>query len=136
MSYSSNVAQFLYFIAMVEGGKEAGEEEGNCYVKIGITNDPLARLAKLQTGCPLELILIGTVKPRKVSARALEQALHQLYSHLRVYGEWFNGNGEIWGGVRFFLDMPGGDWAHRFAHLGHRDGTLFSKESIGIAALI
>lgn len=60
-------------------------------IKIGISNDPLFRLAAIQTGYPYKLIIARTIKPTKLSAIKIEKMLHEALSDFRLNGEWFDG---------------------------------------------
>lgn len=66
---------FVYLIAA----------QGVNRVKIGFSADPAGRLISLQTGSPVELVLITTWP---ASTRD-EQALHQLLAAARTHLEWF-----------------------------------------------
>lgn len=55
-------------------------------VKIGISEDPAARLASLQTGNEDELLLEVAIPDADLS---LERRLHDEWSSLRLRGEWF-----------------------------------------------
>lgn len=72
---------YLYAIGIGTGGP----------VKIGISRDPKARLAQIQTSFPMRLVLIGT----KASNVAAERAIHQLLGGARVSGEWFKRSPEV-----------------------------------------
>lgn len=65
----------VYFIQVGDAG----------LVKIGVSSNPLVRLASLQTSHSDELRLIGTM-PGK---RSKERELHDRFASLRVRGEWF-----------------------------------------------
>lgn len=56
--------------------------------KIGYSENPTARLATLQTGCPYPLTLAATV----VGGVEQERQLHQDFSEYRLQGEWFQYN--------------------------------------------
>ena len=59
-------------------------------VKIGKARNPEERMATLQTGCPYELILIGTIQCRSdMHAEACEKRLHGEFKLERRRGEWF-----------------------------------------------
>lgn len=59
-------------------------------VKIGKARNPEERMATLQTGCPYELKLIGTVTCRSdMHAEAAEKRLHAHFQAERTRGEWF-----------------------------------------------
>lgn len=60
-----------------------------CAYKIGMAEDPRARLRGLQTGCPFELELAGTAKVPWLFAPAVEAGLHKRYAPWRLKGEWF-----------------------------------------------
>lgn len=57
------------------------------FVKIGIAENVIARLAVLQVGCPYKLSIIGFWP----SADAIkeEEAIHAHFDNYRVQGEWF-----------------------------------------------
>lgn len=73
--------QLVYFIAT------------SClrFVKVGVAADPHARLAALQTGCPVPLRLIGEI----LGGRAEERSLHTLFRAHRAHGEWFRVEGAV-----------------------------------------
>jgi hypothetical protein len=62
-------------------------EHEHGYVKIGRSNNPVRRVAKLETACPYELTIRGVIEthdPPKVEAR-----LHNRFAEYRKSGEWF-----------------------------------------------
>lgn len=67
--------------------------EKDCYkfIKIGYTDNLVARLASLQSSNPREIILLGT----KEASIADEKELLVKFNHLKVRGEWFNYTEEI-----------------------------------------
>lgn len=65
---------YIYFI-----------RSGHGAVKIGKAVDPRARLRELQTAHPDSLTLIAAVPAHA----ALERAIHEKFKHLRMEGEWF-----------------------------------------------
>ena len=54
-------------------------------VKIGLATNVRERLSQLQTGSPCELELLATIP----GGENEERALHWLFGHLHVRGEWF-----------------------------------------------
>jgi len=55
-------------------------------IKIGFTiKDPRKRLRSLQTGCPIQLTLLGWYP----GSLRQEQELHQQLAEFRMSGEWF-----------------------------------------------
>lgn len=59
-------------------------------VKVGLTNDPAARLRTLQTGLPEALTMpYLVVLPKREQAVRLEKSLHRQMADRRVRGEWF-----------------------------------------------
>lgn len=61
---------------------------GTDYYKIGIsTIPPLARLANLQTGCPMNLSMIHVFA--NLGAAELEREIHARLRQFRMRGEWF-----------------------------------------------
>ena len=68
-------AGWTYFIQPKRGG----------LIKIGFTSsEPRGRLAKLQTGSPVELQIIALLRGNQ------EQDLHKKFAKLRRHGEWFH----------------------------------------------
>lgn len=63
------------------------EHAGSRWYKIGVAKDFAARLAVIQTGCPLKVapILYGWVN----AARSFEAKMHDKFAKSRVSGEWF-----------------------------------------------
>jgi hypothetical protein len=56
------------------------------FIKIGFTKgDVWERLAQLQTGCPMELQLLGTGP----GGRLMEGRIHAILKDYRAHGEWF-----------------------------------------------
>jgi hypothetical protein len=62
----------------------------NGHVKVGITADPLARLASLQTGSSQKLELVYTCVVQSNEGFAVEQAAHNTLWKHRLEGEWFD----------------------------------------------
>lgn len=60
-------------------------------VKIGRASNVRARLASLQTGNPMPMMLLGEIHGDKT----VEFDLHQLFYSFRVRGEWFRYDGEL-----------------------------------------
>ena len=54
-------------------------------VKVGRANDPIRRMAVLQSGCA-QRINLRAVLPGRGSE---ERAVHEAFRHLRLHGEWF-----------------------------------------------
>ena len=68
-------------------------------VKIGVADDPVARLATLQIGCPDRLELFAQM-PGDV---AYERALHNAFAEYRTHGEWFRLDGDL---AQFVRSLP------------------------------
>lgn len=62
--------------------------EGGGRFKIGISADPAARLASLQTGSPFLLRLVCSRE--FADAAAVERELHMRMGAHRIHGEWFD----------------------------------------------
>jgi hypothetical protein len=78
-------------------------------VKIGKANDPEARIAELQTGCPEKLKLIAVLKCKsRKHAEFMEQQAHRTFRKYRSRGEWFHYAPEI----REFIQKAGIGVAH------------------------
>lgn len=60
-------------------------------VKIGWSRKVAARLAKLQTGNPAPIKLLGVTS----GGPAREQEIHRQFAHCRVSGEWFEATPEL-----------------------------------------
>jgi hypothetical protein len=83
----------VYFIQPVGGG----------LIKIGIAADVAARLALLQTGCPIELRVIGVIPGAKATT---ETALHHHFAAARVRGEWFEPTPELLAYIAEHAEVP------------------------------
>lgn len=64
------------------------------HVKIGVTNNPTARLRELRTASafPLEFSFIGACN---TSGIAIERKAHELLDQYRTHGEWFDCSPEL-----------------------------------------
>lgn len=60
-------------------------------IKIGVADDPAARLQSLQTGCPDRLTLLVVIP----GGRPEEAALHGRFKDIRLRGEWFRESPEL-----------------------------------------
>lgn len=70
---------YVYFIQQGFGG-----------IKIGVSENPEARCAHLQTATPKKLRVIAKfVFDSRAQAFGMERDLHAEYAHLRMKGEWF-----------------------------------------------
>ena len=82
---------YVYFLkaaAPLVGRKGAGRAES--LIKIGSAADPMKRMAKLQTGSPVLLRMIGSVRCRDAEhARCVERLAHGIFARQRRRGEWF-----------------------------------------------
>lgn len=59
-------------------------------LKIGKASNIERRMAELQTGCPYDLELVGSLKClSERQALGLEKGLHRLFRHARARAEWF-----------------------------------------------
>lgn len=63
-------------------------KSGN-YYKIGISENPVDRLAQLKCGNPIEMELIFESEPIE-NPYKIESALHKKYSCYRLSGEWYS----------------------------------------------
>lgn len=77
MSHAPTAMDFVYVITSDTGMS-----------KIGITTNPAARLATLQTGSPDRLRMAFTA-PAYGKSYAIEQAAHSILAAHRASGEWF-----------------------------------------------
>lgn len=68
---------------------QAGDENGP--VKIGHTRDLKARMSALANASAVPLVLLGTIQ----GGRQLEMALHRGFAHLRLEGEWFQAEDDL-----------------------------------------
>ena len=75
------MSNFVYFIKSGATGS----------IKIGVSKDPLRRLADLQNASGEELELIGVIKGN----RNREKALHERFAHGNVRGEWFTPSDDL-----------------------------------------
>ncbi len=63
----------------------------NQFTKIGIADDPLKRIAQLQTGIPYTLKLFALA----MGGRSEEHQMHERFAHLNTRGEWFRTTPEL-----------------------------------------
>lgn len=66
----------------------------NNFHKIGISNNPKYREKTLQSDKPTIELLYAKVFPNRKIAENLEKTLHEVYSHKRLRGEWFELNND------------------------------------------
>jgi len=66
------------------------ENTSTLAIKIGVADDPVARVRRLQTSTDCELKLIGVIKP-SVLSETTELQLHRRFAEHRLggRGEWF-----------------------------------------------
>lgn len=82
----SSGAYFIYFIF----------NEPSQAIKIGLAKDVEKRLKALQTSNSTKLRLIKTVQVvGREGAQTLEKALHKQFDHLRLNGEWFKAESDL-----------------------------------------
>lgn len=79
---------YTYFIQAIHGGP----------MKIGVSEDPVRRLAQLQTGCPYRLQIIGTIEGD------CEAELHDSFSETNCHGEFFAPSRELLELIRTKVD--------------------------------
>lgn len=79
----------LHYVYVI--GMETPEGEWTGPSKVGVSTNPRSRLASLQTGSPMKLVLswVFTAMDRR-TAFALENAFHQMHSDDALEGEWFH----------------------------------------------
>lgn len=78
-------------------------------IKIGLAEDPEARLNDLQTANATELALLGVIRcGDKAEARALERCLHGVFHEQRTRrsGEWFHPSSRLYSAINM---LCGGD---------------------------
>jgi hypothetical protein len=74
---------YVYFI-------QAFRDKKHKIFKIGKANDPKRRVKELQTGSPVKLKLLGTIKCKSEwHSEQLEKRIHDLFYKQRRRGEWF-----------------------------------------------
>lgn len=76
------VREVVYFIQA---------ESGTGAIKIGFANNVASRLAVFQSGSPVRLAIVATIR----GTAKLESHLHQRFAHLRLHGEWFKPEPEL-----------------------------------------
>lgn len=75
---------YVYFI-------EAFGQHDLKRIKIGRSRRPRARLEELQTGSPVKLKLLGTVRCKSDGhAKSVERYAHNIFHKQRRRGEWFH----------------------------------------------
>jgi len=66
--------------------------ESGKYYKIGVSDDPVARIKQLNTASPKSVKLLMQFEPN--SPYAVEKNLHTFFDYCRRNGEWFEVNKE------------------------------------------
>jgi hypothetical protein len=76
--------------------------------KIGHASDVAKRMSQLQTGCPMEIQLFGTLACKnKRQAASVERQLHEFFKDRRQLGEWFRfGVRQAWALRLLIRDWP------------------------------
>lgn len=60
------------------------------FVKIGKANNPVQRMADLQVGNPVDLVMRMKIPCKsEKSAEHLERVLHSMFRRFEIRGEWF-----------------------------------------------
>ena len=75
--------EVVYFIQQIDNQNGA--------IKIGVSFNPVKRLAQLQTTSPDKLDFIGVIR----GGYQLETELHHKFSHLNLTGEWFRADDSL-----------------------------------------
>lgn len=69
-------------------------EDGTVFCKVGVADDPYARLRALQTGNPRRLSIYAVMRGSKRD----EVTIHAVFARRRLVGEWFDDtSGELRG---------------------------------------
>lgn len=98
----------------------------NRYVKIGTAEDPIKRLAGIQTSMPYKIRLIGVM----LGDYALESTLHHKFRSTRVRGEWFQTTRALVehaiyeGAPRLYREYIKSTHANTYAELVRVEGAL------------
>jgi hypothetical protein len=79
-------------------------EEPRPLVKIGYSEHIFTRFDSIQASCPVRLILYGFMV--HVSARQIEQALHEQLARFHSHAEWFNRTDEVWSIINAYVKVP------------------------------
>lgn len=80
---------------------------GGNLVKIGVAEKPIDRLAALQVGSPVPLILVGELP----GDERYERLLHSHFGEYAVHGEWFRCAGRLADFIALLPEMPSRDEA-------------------------
>lgn len=83
VSRAPGASDFVYVIGSAQGR-----------VKIGMSTDPVARLATLQTASP-DRLWLALAAPAYGNAYAIEQEAHAILAAHRLAGEWFTAPPEM-----------------------------------------
>lgn len=98
----------------------------NRYIKIGTAEDPIKRLAGIQTSMPYKIRLIGVM----LGDYALERVLHDKFRNTRVRGEWFQTTRQLVeqaiyeGAPRLYREYEKSVHAATYAELIRAEGAL------------
>jgi hypothetical protein len=83
----------IYFIQAEQGG----------LIKIGRAYSTLSRLREIQLMCPVRLVVLGIIEGE---GRETENELHDKFSSLRKYGEWFEPALSLLNYIQEYTTMP------------------------------
>lgn len=65
-------------------------DQAPVFIKVGVSKAPEARVAGVQTGCPLRIKSLRIIEtPSTLIARAAEASIHQALKQYHTCGEWF-----------------------------------------------
>ena len=94
----SNSSAFIYFVLNADSNA----------IKIGMAKDLDKRLKSLQTSSPTKLQLLKAVQLAGVKEAAdIETLLHRRFFHLRLTGEWFKADKELFNYISALDSCPG-----------------------------
>jgi hypothetical protein len=74
--------------------------DGGDLVKIGKANDVAGRFSSLQSGSPIQLVLLGSIR----GPRSLEKQIHAWAKEHIARGEWFRKTSPVMDIVRLIVD--------------------------------
>lgn len=101
------------------------EDKSSRAIKIGVANDPAARLAELQVGNPDRLVLLGAIP----GGYADEMKLHERFADHRCGGEWFRDHPSIRAAIGELIARYGMTSGSRPAPAPSRDSYMAVKRS-------
>jgi hypothetical protein len=103
-------------------------------VKIGVSDDPERRIAELQIGNAVKIVLVGFfVCGSWLIARTLEASVHAALAAFRLSGEWFSVSPDT---ARRTIEEKAADLGYVVTYVAVASGVVYAAIATGAAARV